>query len=302
MRILRGIGAFIWRFMVIFSFIINIVLVVVVIGLAVLIFDIKNNIVTPLVAGLHSSFVGLDEATIDWTIPVRDTIPVAFDLPLDQNTVVILTENVPLTVFASISAPPLELSSATVSLTLPAGTRLPVALDLMVPVSTEIDVSLDVRAIIPLNQTQLHDPFENLRLVFEPITRGLYNLPNDYNAAGQLVADILNGTPAPNFLAENAYSRDPWIGFSRSAGVNYDLQGVPIPPENVPRMTGIIPQGGIPALDEQIRADVYAAGGPDTVNAAAQAVLPTTIAPLPFTYNDGMVPGDLGILPTPANP
>jgi hypothetical protein len=299
MRVLRGIGGFIWRFMVIFSFIVNIVLVVVVIVLALLLFDIKNNIVTPLVAGLHSSFVGLDQATIDWTIPVRDSIPVAFDLPLEQNTVVVLTENVPLTVLASISAPALQVNSATVFLTLPAGTRLPVALNLNVPVSTDIDVSLDVRAVIPLDQTQLHDAFDNLRLIFEPITRALYNLPNDYPAAAQLAADILNGTPAPNLLAENDYSRNPWPGFSRSAGINYALADEPVPPENLPRFTGIVPQGGIPALDEQLRPEVYALGGPQALNLAAQAALPTTLAPLPFEFHQSPAPNDLGILPTP---
>ena len=84
MRALRKFGRFFKNFMIIFSFIVNVVLIVVVLGLVLFIFDIKNNVVTPLITGLHSSFVGLDEATIDWTIPVRDTVPVRFDLPLNQ--------------------------------------------------------------------------------------------------------------------------------------------------------------------------------------------------------------------------
>lgn len=298
MRVLRTIGKFIWRFMIIFSFIVNIVLVVVVIALAALLFDIKNNVVTPLVAGLHSSFVGLDQATIDWTIPVRDSIPISFDLPLEQSTVVTLTDDVPLTVFASISAPPLQLSSATVFLTLPAGTQLPVALDLDVPVATDVDVNLDVRAVIPLEQTQLHDPLENLRLIFEPITRALYNLPNDYSGAGQLVGDIFSGQQV-NLLAENTYSQNPWPGYSRTAGVGYDLSGEVIPAENLPRTTGIVPQGGIPALDEQLRPDIYAAGGPEAINDAAIEQMPTTIAPLEYDFNNSPTPNDMGILPTP---
>ncbi|MBL8131393.1 MAG: hypothetical protein JNL42_06015 [Anaerolineae bacterium] len=299
MRAVRGVGRFIWRFMVIFSFIVNLVLVVAVIALAALLFDIKNNVVTPLVAGLHSSFVGLDQATIDWTIPVRDAIPVQFDLPLEQATVVTLTEDVPLTVFASISAPALQVNSATVFLSLPAGTRLPVALDLQVPVDTEIDVELDVRAVIPLGETQLHDPLENLRLIFEPITRALYNLPDNYGGAGQLVSTLLSGQPV-NLLAANAYSENPWPGFSRTAGVGYDLQDVPIPPENVARETGIVPEGGIPALDEQIRPELYTSGGPDAINAQAQMLMPTALAPLEYDFAQPAAPDDLGILPTPA--
>ncbi|HRF93941.1 MAG TPA: hypothetical protein PLZ51_02040, partial [Aggregatilineales bacterium] len=71
---LRAIGLFIWRFMVIFSFIVNIILVLVLVVAGLFIFHIKAQVAQPLVAGLHSSFVGLDNATIDWTIPVRDTI------------------------------------------------------------------------------------------------------------------------------------------------------------------------------------------------------------------------------------
>lgn len=299
MRVLRGFGKAIWRFMVIFSFIVNIVLVIVVIALAATLFDIKNNILTPLVSGLHSSFVGLDEATIDWTIPVRDSLPVKFDLPLDQSTVVTLTDDVPLTVFASISAPALQVNSATVYLTLPAGTRLPVALDLNVPVDTNVPVSLDVRAVIPLNQTQLHDPFENLRLIFEPLARALHNLPNDYNGAGQLVSNLLSGQSV-NLLAESTYSDNPWPGFSRTAGLGYDLSDEPIPPENLPRNTGIVPEGGIPGLDQQLRPEVYDRGGPDAINAQAEAVMPTTIAPLDYDLGASNTSDDMGILPTPS--
>ncbi|MBK8020547.1 MAG: hypothetical protein IPK19_03725 [Chloroflexi bacterium] len=298
MRVLRGFGKAFWRFMIIFSFFVNLILVIAVVVLATLLFDIKNNVVTPLVAGLHSSFVGLDQATIDWTIPVRDIIPVQFDLPLDQSTVVTLTDDVPLTVFASISAPALQVNSATVFLTLPRGTRLPVALDLDVPVDTEIDVALDVRAIIPLNQTQLHDPFENLRLIFEPITRALYNLPDDYNGAGQLVSALLSGQSV-NLLADNTYSQNPWPGFSRTAGTDYELADESIPPENLPRLTGIVPQGGIPGLDQQLRPEVYAAGGPEAINAQAQLLMPTVLAPVGYDFADPAAPDDMGILPTP---
>src|SRR3954471_8653773 len=122
MRALRAFGRFFKNFMIIFSFIVNIVLIVVVVALVVFIFDIKDNIVTPLVTGLHSSFVGLDESTIDWTIPVRDTIRVKFDLPLSQATTVTLTTSVPLNVSATITLPGVgHLNNAQVYLNLPAG-------------------------------------------------------------------------------------------------------------------------------------------------------------------------------------
>lgn len=313
-RVIKGIFKFVWNFLLLISVIVNLVLIGIVIFLGATIFDINRNIITPLVEGLHSSFVGLDAATIDWTIPVRDTVPVQFTLPLVQDTVVVLTEPVPLVVGASISAPGLQISNVTVFLELPRGLELPVALNLDVPVDTDLDIALDVRAVIPLSQTQLHDPFQNLRLLFEPIIRALYNLPTDYNSTAQLVTDALNGEPI-DLLAENAYSRSPWVGFSRTAGVDYTLAAVPAPPQNVARQTGIVVPGGIPALDAQLRPEVYAAGGPDAVNAQAlDSMQGQSLRQLHFDgsyfaqvqsgglgidFNNAIAPGDLGILPTP---
>lgn len=270
MRVLRAIGRFIWRFMVIFSFIVNLILVIVLLAVVLLIFDIKNNIAQPLVTGLHSSFVGLDQATIDWTIPVRADVPVNLDIPLETNTVVELTEAVPITITgAVIRAPALALDNATVSITLPAGTRLPVRLDLDVEVRDSLPVELDVRAVIPLRETQLHDPFANLQLMFEPLAVGLTNLPSGFNEVGPFVGDLFGGQL--NLLQPNDYSRSPWPGFSRTAGLGYEprLLTAPVPTDHQPLETGIIPIGGIPALDEQLRPEVYQEGGPVAVNQEA---------------------------------
>jgi hypothetical protein len=286
MRFLRALGRFFWRFMVIFSFIVNIVLVIVVIGLLLFLFDIKNNIAEPLVTGLHSSFVGLDQATIDWTIPVRADVPVNLDIPLQTNTVVTLTEDVPLTVVAQIYAGALTVNNATVSLTLPTGTNLPVSLDIPVEVRDQtLPVSLDVRAVIPLEQTQLHDVAENLRLLFEPLAVGLTNLPSNFSEVGPFVGDLFAGRV--DLLQENAYTQQPWPGFSTTAGLNYpeELLTAPIPEENVPVQTGIVPTGGIEDLDEEIRPEVYQAGGPEAVNEQARIQLGNI--PIPSYYYDG---------------
>jgi len=51
-----------------------------------------------------------------------------------------------------------------------------------------------------------------------------------------------------------------WYGYSVTAGENYDLANSPVPPENVPQQTGIVPLGGIPVLDANLpwRAQLYA--------------------------------------------
>lgn len=261
-------GKLIWRTMIIFSFVVNLILVVVLLALGVLIFEIKNNVADPLVGGLHGSFVGLDQATIDWTIPVRETIPVRMVVPLETDTMVVLTQPVPLSAMATITLNGSNVSTP-VSLSLPVGMRLPVHLDLDVPIDQPLPISMDVRAVIPLGQTQLHDVADNLRLLFEPLAVALDNLPSDFNEAGVLVNQLVTGT-VPNLLEANA-EFDPWPGFSRTAGLNYELFGENVPGANRPVETGIVQQGGIPFLDQQIRPDVYAEGGPDEINAQAQA-------------------------------
>ena len=144
---MRRLGKWLWQFMVIFSFIVNLVLIIVLLALGVLIFEIKNQIAQPLVGGLHSSFVGLDQATIDWTIPVRDDIQVDLTIPLEKDTVVVLNEAVPLTLNAVIDLPGINAygAQAVVNLELPQGLELPVALDLDVEVDQPMPVELDVR-------------------------------------------------------------------------------------------------------------------------------------------------------------
>src|SRR5687768_11221103 len=97
---LKTVALFIKNFMIVFSFVVNLVLVIVVVTTGLLLFDIKRNVAMPLVAGLHSSFVGLDQATIDYTIPVREMIPIDLNIPLQTTTVVSLTQAVPLSVTA----------------------------------------------------------------------------------------------------------------------------------------------------------------------------------------------------------
>lgn len=288
-RFLRGFGKLLWRFMIIFSFIVNLVLVVVIVALLLFIFDIKNNIAQPLVAGLHSSFIGLDEATIDWTIPVRADVPVNLDISIKRDTVVTLTADVPLVVYARITSPrgDVIVPDAIVALTLPKDLELPVALDLPVEVRDTLPVSLDVRAVIPLKNTQLHDVAENLRLLFEPLAIGLTNLPGDFAEVGPFVGDVLAGRA--NLLQANAYTAQPWPGFSTTAGLNYpiELLTAPIPLENLPIQTGIVAQGGIPALDEQLRPEVYQNGGPTQVNQGVRDGFNAQGAPIPSFYYDG---------------
>jgi hypothetical protein len=290
MGFLRGLGKWFWRFMVIYSFIVSIVLVIVLAVLLLLIFDIKRNIAQPLVGGLHSSFIGLNEATIDWTIPVRGEIPLDLNIPLQTQTIVTLSQDVPLTLEARITFNG-ELVPTTVFLSLPAGTELDVFLDLIVPVQTTVPVSLDVRAVIPLQATQLHDVATNLRLLFEPLAVGLYNLPEDFGEAIDLAGDVLAGdADLLDGPRGNAYLAQAWPGFSTAAGYGYDDLMAESVGLNQPVTTGIVPIGGIPALDQQLEERQYiyqAAQSPQEFNAqsSAQAVGEG----IPPEYFNGMI-------------
>ncbi|GAB4572397.1 MAG: hypothetical protein Kow0077_11760 [Anaerolineae bacterium] len=309
---------------ILFSFVVNLVLVVALVITLSLIFQIKSGIAEPLVDGLHASFVGLDKATIDRIIPVRETIPVQFDLPLQQNTTVVLTAPVPLQANAQFNLPGGGGTiNGTVSLQLPQGMQLPVALNLNVPVDTSLPVSLDVRAVIPIEETQLHDPLENLRSLLTPFVRALDNLPDDAQSGWAFLGQVLSGN-APDLLQPTQESLYPWPGYSITAGDNY------LWPEDMPPQPGVVtgtvpgglePWGVAPGAPSGIYvpygwigpANIIPAGsdldpataprmrpnapGPVTLQEAAQASGETT-APA-----EAMPPADTtsdqGILPTP---
>ncbi|MGJ3239758.1 MAG: hypothetical protein ACFE0Q_13690 [Anaerolineae bacterium] len=316
---MRALGTFLWRFMIIFSFIVNFVLVVILLIAGLYIFQIKQQVADPLIQGLHTTAVGLGESTIDWVIPVRDTLGIDLEVPINANTilsqvdqidgvpvaeripgetVVTLTRNVPIRITgANIDAGNLQLNNATVNITLPAGTELPVALDLMVGLNTDIPVELDVRAVIPLRETQLNDPINQLGLLFEPLAIGLHNLPNNFSEAGTFAGMLFStDQPVDQWLNSqllstdgtgfNAQAYDPWFGFSQTAGIGYE----PLLNEDYPRnlrpiQTGIVVPGGIPSLDALLpgRAPLYQdANTPIEVNAQSTNLL--TEAGIP-TYN-----------------
>ncbi len=166
------------NFAILFSFVVNVVLLLVLLLALPLLIPIVHTIARPLVSGLTQSFVQMGDASIVRTIHVDDSIPVVFSLPLQQDTSVTLTDDVPLTVPATFMLPGGGGTiNGTVVIQLPAQTSLPVALDITVPVSTTIPVQLDVGVDIPMQETELAGPFNALRGLFEPLDRLLRGLP-----------------------------------------------------------------------------------------------------------------------------
>jgi hypothetical protein len=126
---------------------------------------------------------------------------------------------------------------------------------------------------------------ENLRLLFEPLVRVLGNLPDNFSEVGSFAGQVLSGSP-PNLLADTPYSQRPWPGYSQTAGLNYDLNQIAFPPQSVPVLTGIVPTGGIPALDQGLRAEAYSAGTTPT-NINTQAAQNMTASGIQPQYYDG---------------
>ncbi|MCB9437889.1 MAG: hypothetical protein H6673_13010 [Anaerolineales bacterium] len=207
---LRRFGRAFYNFAVFFSFIMNFVLVIVLIVVVQQIFMIKNGIAEPLIDGLHGSFVGLNDAVIVTQIPVNDSIPIDFDLTVEDNTVVTLTDdvvinNVPAVFFISGGGGTI---TGAVNITLPEGAQLPVSLKLIVPVEQTIPIAINVPVNIPLEDTELSPAFQELRLLFEPFVLALDNLPSNWNDVPSFFFDSLNGKV--NLLRETDASRNPW--------------------------------------------------------------------------------------------
>jgi hypothetical protein len=182
------VGPAFWQTASVLSLIINVILIIVMLVVVRYVFTLKSLIQDGLIGGLYDNFVLMDQANITatinvaTTIRVQDTMPVVFDLPLNQDTVVVLVGETPIngaTIYLNGAAVPIDL-------VLPTGTPLNINLDLVVTVSQTIGVSLDVPinlevpVDIPLDQTELHQPFTGLQGVVSPY-RGLLNdLPNSW--------------------------------------------------------------------------------------------------------------------------
>ncbi len=171
-------GAF-KNFAILFSFIVNFVLIVVLLLSPGPLFATKTDVVEPLLVDLDSAFAALGETTIRTQVDIEDSMPVVFSLPLEQDTDVVLTEAVPLQVPATFLLPGGGGSiKGTVSLNLPEGQVLPVNLDMDVPVNTKIPVMMDVPVEIKLDEAGMGPAIQQLRAVFRPVQALMQSLPD----------------------------------------------------------------------------------------------------------------------------
>lgn len=172
-----------WTVTAIFSLIVNVLLVIVVIVLLTQVFAIKNAIQVGLIDPLYENFVRMDEARIQTAVTVDTSVSARFDLPLDTDTTVRLSQDTPIeNANVDINSGSLSLR-APADIILPSGTNLPIHLSLTVPVDQQIPISLTVPVDIPLNQTELHAPFVGLRDTVAPYRDLLNAIPSSWEEA-----------------------------------------------------------------------------------------------------------------------
>ncbi len=162
------------------SMIVNLVLIIVVAILVQQVGAIKATLGSVL-GGLDSAFQGLGETVIRTTIPISQSVPVRFDLPLKQDTYVTTNGPVPISTQASFSLGQFGSINGTVNLNLPAGTRLPVHLELTVPVSNVLPVVFDQSVAIPLAPTGMQPVVDQLRSTLAPVIQLVGKLPDRFS-------------------------------------------------------------------------------------------------------------------------
>lgn len=175
----RRFGPAFWTITGLFSLVVNIILIVLVIVLygqiarmQISLSRVSELMALPVdtVSGLYENFVKMDAAHIRTEIPITLQVPVKFDIQINQQVDVVLSQDTPINgARITLTTGGLNITNAPANVVLPAGTHLPIMLVLTVPVDKQVPVSLIVPIDIPLNQTDLHNPFVGLQDVIRPL-------------------------------------------------------------------------------------------------------------------------------------
>lgn len=168
-----------WTIASTLSLIVNLILIVIILFLVSYVSQLNlqiNQLMTyaklpeDTVKGLYENFVLMDNAHIRTQIPVSLEVPVKFDISINTQTEVTLSQDTPISqARVTLSTGGLNITNAPANIVLPAGTRLPINLSLVVPVDKTVPVSLVVPVDIALKDTDLHTPFVGLQQVVQPL-------------------------------------------------------------------------------------------------------------------------------------
>jgi hypothetical protein len=162
-----------WTIASLMSITVNIILIVILLVMFQMLGAIQNTTndqVSGLLGGLYTNFVKMDQANIRTNIHVEKEIPVQFSLNVSGPTNVTLSQSVTIDgALVTVQTGGLNIVNARATIVLPQGTLLPINIEnLVVPVDQKVLAVLDVPVDIPLDQTELHEPFVGLQKVVEP--------------------------------------------------------------------------------------------------------------------------------------
>ncbi len=170
-----------WTVTGLISLTFNVILIVVLFGLANQLFTLKAIVQDQLIGGLARNFELMDQAHIVTNVKIDTQVPAKFSLPLETDTSVTLIKDTTIrTAKVTLATGGLQIVNAPTNIILPAGTVLPIHLSLSVPVDQQIPVSLNVPIDIPLEKTELHKPFVGLQNVVRPYQDLLKSVPGTW--------------------------------------------------------------------------------------------------------------------------
>ena len=184
-----------WTVTAIFSLLVNVILIALLISFGHHFFELKAHLTDGVVNGLSENLSLMDKAHIVTTVPfettvqLQDTLPVVFDLPINQNTQLSLIQD------TRISGAMIYLNNTAVTtdLTLPAKTPIQVNFNMTVPVSQSVpvDFTIPVSMLVPvdvaIDQTDLHQSIVGMQSAIEPykVLASDFNSPEDFPLCNQ---------------------------------------------------------------------------------------------------------------------
>lgn len=162
-----------WTIASLLSLTVNVVLIVILLIVFQMLGAIQgtaNDKISGLLGGLYANFVKMDQANIRTSIHVEKEIPVQFSLNVSGPTTVTLTQPVSISgALVTVQTGGLNIVNARANIVLPQDTPLPIFIqNLVVPVDQKVLAVLDVPVDIPLDETELHEPFVGLQQVVKP--------------------------------------------------------------------------------------------------------------------------------------
>ena len=180
-----------WTVACIFSLIVNVILIALLVSLGHNFFAMKALITNGLINGTSNNLAMMDKAHIVTSVPVQtdiklqNNLPVAFDLPINQETQLLLSQDTHIVgAYIVLNDTPVK-----TTLTLPAKTPIQVGMKMTIPVSATVPlsmtvpVSLQVPLDIAIENTDLHQSIVGLQGVLEPyktLLGSTYNSPKDF--------------------------------------------------------------------------------------------------------------------------